>query len=195
MSTLHLSRTYPAGSGVYIRFLAPADASAYKALRDALLLCAPTAFTSDHAASVVLPASQFTARLGTPEDGVFYLGAFDAAGHLLGCVGCERAQRAKERHRANVIGMMVTPAAQGQGIGRRLLAACLAAAARMEGLQQLDLTVTAGNASAQRLYEEAGFRAWGTHPNAIVVDGVACDKVHMQLRLPPALMESPIENP
>ena len=171
MNALQLPHTCPAGSGVHIRFLAPADASAYKALRDALLLCAPTAFTSDHAASVILPAGHFAAGLGTPEDGVFYLGAFDAAGQLLGCVGYERAQRTKERHRASVIGMMVLPAAQRQGLGRQLLAACLAAAARMEGLQQLELTVTVGNASAQRLYEEAGFRAWGTHPHATVVDG------------------------
>ena len=172
--------------GICLRLLTPADAPAYKALRDALLLCAPTAFTSDHAASVGLPASQFSARMGTPEGGIFYLGAFSADGQLLGCVGCERAQRVKERHRASVIGMMVTPSAQRQGIGRQLLEACLAAAARMDGLQQLDLTVTAGNASAQRLYEEAGFRAWGSHPNAIVVDGKAFDKVHMLLRLPPA---------
>ena len=57
----------------------------------------------------------------------------------------------------------------------------------MHGLQQLDLTVTAGNASAMRLYAAAGFKAWGSHPNAIVVDGVAYDKVHMLLRLPPGL--------
>ena len=30
-----------------------------------------------------------------------------------------------------------------------------------------------------RLYEQAGFRAWGLLPNAIVVDGVGYDKLHM----------------
>lgn len=183
MNTLSPSPT-PSSPGMHLRLLTPADAPAYKALRDALLLCAPTAFTSDHAASVGLPASHFAPRLGTPESGIFYLGAFGAGGRLLGCVGCERAARTQESHRASVIGMMVVPAAQRQGVGRQLLAACLATAARMDGLQQLDLTVTAGNASAQRLYEAAGFRAWGCHPNAIVVDGVAYGKVHMQLSLP-----------
>ena len=177
-----------------LRLLTPADAPAYKALRDELLHCTPTAFTSDHAASAVQPASHFAARLGTLESGLFFLGAFGVAGQLLGCVGCARAQRTNERHRATLIGMMVAPAAQGHGIGRQLLAACLAAAARMEGLQQLDLSVTAGNTRAQCMYEAAGFRAWGCHPNAIVVNGVAHDKVHMLLRLAPAPTGAPNED-
>lgn len=184
MSTAHQATPL---AGVHLRLLAAADAPAYQFLRDALLHGAPTAFTSDPVASAGLPASHFAPRLGTPESGQFFVGALDAAGQLLGCVGCERRQRTKERHRATVLGMMVLPAAQQRGLGRQLLDACLVAAARMHGLQQLDLTVTAGNASAMRLYAAAGFKAWGSHPNAIVVDGVAYDKVHMLLRLPPGL--------
>lgn len=167
-----------------IRPLNGADAPAYKALRDDMLRRAPSAFTSDYAAALPQPASSYVPRFGDPDTGQFFLGAFDAAGALLGCVGCERAQRAKERHCATVVGMMVAPGAQRQGLGRQLITACIAAAARVPGLQQLVLTATADNAHALRLYEQAGFRAWGRHPHAIVVDGVGYDKVHMLLLLP-----------
>lgn len=170
-------------STVRIRALAAADAPAYKALRDEALRTAPDAFTSDHAASVGRPARDYVARFGPLESGTFFLGAFDGAGHLLGCVGCERDARTKVRHMATVVGMMVTPAAQRQGIGRQLVAACVDAARRVPSLTQLALTVTASNPHVVRLYEQAGFRAWGLLPRAVVVDGVGYDKLHMLLVL------------
>ena len=171
----------------HIRLLTAPDAVAYKALRDEALRTTPDAFTSDYAACVARPAQDYARRFGTPQSGTFFLGAFDAAGRLLGCVGCEREARAKQRHSATVVGMMVAPAAQRQGIGRQLVAACVQAARNVPGLTQLVLTVTASNPHVVRLYEQAGFRAWGLLPRAIVVDGVGYDKLHMLLVL--------VENP
>ena len=164
---------------VQIRPLVAADAMAYKALRDEALRTAPDAFTSDYESSVGRDASEYVARFDTLESGQFFLGAFDAAGQLIGCLGCEREQRTKQRHCAVVVGMMVAPFAQRQGIGHQLVAACIEAARHVPGLTQLVLTVTASNAHVVRLYEQAGFRAWGLLPNAIVVDGVGYDKLHM----------------
>jgi RimJ/RimL family protein N-acetyltransferase len=164
---------------VLIRPLAASDAVAYKALRDEALRTAPDAFTSDYESSVGRDASEYVARFGALESGQFFLGAFDAAGQLVGCVGCEREQRAKQRHCAVVVGMMVAPQAQRQGIGRQLVDACVEAARHVPGLTQLVLTVTASNPHVVRLYEQAGFRPWGLLPQAIVVDGVAYDKLHM----------------
>lgn len=164
---------------VQIRSLVAADAAAYKSLRDEALRTAPDAFTSDYESSVGRDASEYVVRFGTVESGQFFLGAFDAAGQLLGCLGCEREQRTKQHHMAVVVGMMVSPNAQRQGIGQQLAAACVEAAGRVPGLTQLVLTVTASNTHVVRLYERAGFRAWGLLPNAIVVDGVGLDKLHM----------------
>ena len=164
---------------VRIRPLVAADAAAYKALRDEALRTAPDAFTSDYESSVGRDASEYVARFGTLESGQFFLGAFDAQGQLVGCLGCEREQRTKQHHMAVVVGMMVSPQAQRQGIGQQLVAACVLAAHRVPGLTQLVLTVTASNPHVVRLYEQAGFRAWGLLPNAIVVDGVGYDKLHM----------------
>lgn len=180
-----MSHASPAA--IRIRALTAADAAAYKALRDETLRAAPDAFTSDHASTVTRPAREYLARFGSLESGRFFLGAFDAAGRLMGCVGCERDLRAKVRHTGTVVSMMVLPALQGQGIGRQLLAACVAAARRVPGLTQLVLTVTASNPHVVRLYEQAGFKAWGLLPRAIVVDGMGYDKLHMVL----VLAESP----
>ena len=172
-----------AQAAVQIRPLVAADAMAYKALRDEALRTAPDAFTSDFASSVGRPAREYAVRFGPTESGTFFLGAFDAAGRLLGCVGCEREQRVKQRHCASVVGMMVAPAAQRRGIGQQLVAACVQAARHVPGLMQLVLTVTASNTHVVRLYEQAGFRAWGLLPRAILVDNVAYDKLHMLLPL------------
>ncbi len=175
-----VDRVEPADAGtVHIRPLVAADAVAYKALRDEALRTARDAFTSDYESSVGRNASEYVARFGALESGQFFLGAFDAAGQLLGCLGCEREQRTKQRHCAVVVGMMVSPAAQRRGIGRMLVEACVRAARQVPGLTQLVLTVTASNQHVVRLYEQAGFRAWGLLPNAIVVDGVGYDKLHM----------------
>lgn len=45
------------------------------------------------------------------------------------------------------------------------------------------LTVTEGNASAIRLYEDAGFVAFGTEPRAILVNDQLLGKVHMHVIL------------
>ena len=170
-------------AAVHIRPLTAADAVAYKVLRDEALRTTPDAFTSDYASSVGRPAQDYAARFGPVESGVFFLGAFDAGGHLLGCVGCEREQRAQQRHCATVVGMMVAPSAQRRGIGRQLVAACVQAARQVPGLMQLVLTVTATNMHVVRLYEQAGFTPWGLLPRAVLVGHHAYDKLHMLLLL------------
>jgi len=176
--------THAVTGAVQIRPLVATDAVAYKALRDEALRTAPEAFTSDYESSVGRDASEYVERFGTLASGQFFLGAFDAAGTLLGCVGCEREQRIQQRHCAVVVGMMVSPRAQRQGIGQQLVAACVQAASHVPGLTQLVLTVTATNPHVVRLYEQAGFRAWGLLPHAVVVNGVGFDKLHMVRRLP-----------
>ncbi len=116
----------PGMPAVRIGLLDASHAAAYKALRDAALLAAPEAFTSDYASAVARPAESYAASFGTPGSGLFFLGAFDAdSGELLGSVGCERQERLQQRHCAHVIAMMVATHAQRRGIGRQLLRACI----------------------------------------------------------------------
>ncbi|HYF19681.1 MAG TPA: GNAT family N-acetyltransferase [Ramlibacter sp.] len=160
-----------------LRRLTPADAVAYRELRLRALHEHPEAFTSswDEDRHLALAASE--QRLASQA----FWGAWEG-GVLVGMVGLERRLRAKERHKGTVVGMYVPPGYAGRGVGMALLQALLAQA-RAEGLRHLVLTVSEGNDAAQRLYERAGFRAFGIEPRAVLVGGRFLGKVHLQLAL------------
>lgn len=162
---------------MHVRRLTPADALLYRALRLRALREHPDAFTSSYDEDTQQPVEAAAARLRAHA----FWGAYQAA-ELYGFVGLECETRAKNRHKATVVGMYVAPEVNGQGVGRALLAALLAHA-RAEGLQSLVLTVTEGNAHAQRLYQGAGFASFGIEPDAIRIAGRSCAKNHMHLDL------------
>ena len=162
-----------------IRRLGPADAHLYRALRLRALRENPDAFTSSYEQDSMQPVEAAAARLGAHP----FWGAY-AGSELYGFVGLERETRAKNRHKATVVGMYVATEVAGQGVGRALLEALLAHA-RGQGIQSLVLTVTDGNAPALRLYEAAGFRSFGIEPDAIRVDGRSYAKNHMHIALGP----------
>ena len=166
-------------SGISIRLLNDTDLPAYKALRDVGLQRDPEAFTSDWGTAASLSPAAYATRLGQPPQDHFILGAFDATGAMLGAGVCERQARLKKRHEAALVGMIIAPEARGQGIGRALLAEFDRLARQLPGLEQVVLSVTAGNAHAVRLYEGAGFVRYGLQPRAIKVDGQYHDKALM----------------
>ena len=161
-----------------IRRLTSADALLYRSLRLRALREHPDAFTSSHEEDSRHPVETAAARLAQHA----FWGAYQGA-ELYGCVGLERETRPKNRHKATVVGMYVSPEVGRQGVGRALLEA-LVAHARTEGVESLVLTVTAGNTGAQRLYAAAGFRSFGIEPDAIRVAGrsFAKDYMHIDLR-------------
>lgn len=167
-----------------IRRLTSSEAAAYQALRLRGLTEHPDAFTSsvqeESDRPLIWAEERLRPALAKPHD--FFLGAFVESA-LLGVVGLQGRYRAKERHNATVVGMYVAPEASGLHAGRALMQELLAEAARCEGLEQLDLTVTAGNDRARALYTAFGFTVYGVLPRAIQVDGRYYDKVHMLRRL------------
>ena len=171
--------------GFRVRRLVRDDASAYRALRLRGLAEHPDAFTSDAEEESAKPLAWTERRIApkpdAPHDVV--LGAFADGGALVGVVGLDVDPRRKVRHVGHVFGMYVPLEARGAGVGQALLAALIACARGVPGLDRLKLTVTDGNAAARTLYERAGFVAWGTERDAIRVDGVPCAKVHMTMRI------------
>jgi ribosomal protein S18 acetylase RimI-like enzyme len=170
----------PYQSCMSIRRLTPDDAPAFRELRLRALREHPHAFTSDWEEASTRPPEESRQRLASV--GVPFWGAFDEGGVLTGMVGLECASGVKQRHKGRVVAMYVSREAAGRGTGRELLRALMLHAAAI-GLSDLVLTVTEGNASALRLYREAGFTAFGTEPRAIVVDGNPYAKVHMHFRV------------
>jgi RimJ/RimL family protein N-acetyltransferase len=170
-----------------VRALVRADAPAYRALRLRGLAEHPDAFTSDAEEEAAKPLAWTERRIGpkadAPHDVV--LGAFGRDGALVGVVGLDVDTRRKVRHVGHVFGMYVPAEARGGGVGRALLRALIERARGVPGLERLKLTVTDGNAAARALYQHAGFVAWGTERDAIRLDGVPYDKVHMTMRIEP----------
>ena len=110
-----------------------------------------------------------------------FWGAFDGDA-LVGIAGLERLPRPKERHKARVVGMYVPAEDSGRGVGAALLQA-LCESARDQGLRDLLLSVTEGNAGALALYRKAGFDVVGREPRAVLVDGRFFAKLQMHRAL------------
>jgi len=168
---------------VTLRPLAIGDRVAYRDLRLRALREEPEAFTSSFEEEAASAERWAVERLSMPPDHNVIVGAFDAAGRLVGVAGIERRTRAKERHKALLYGMYVVPEVAGQGLGRRLVATVVEAARQWPGLSQITLTVTRGNERARRLYAAAGFTTFGIEVDAIRIGAASFDKEHMVLRL------------
>jgi len=160
-----------------IRRLGVCDAPALIALRRTALAAEPLAFAASPADDVGLVAAAVERFLA--DQAVF--GAFDGDA-LIAMIGVVRAAKVKQRHRATVWGTFVLPAARGRGVGAALVAAVVAEA-RAWGLAQLVLSVTDAAPAARRLYERAGFRAWGREPRALEWDGRIVAEDHLVLDL------------
>ena len=78
------------------------------------------------------------------------------------------------------LGMGVLPAYRGQGIGRQLLAACIAKA-QAKGITRIELEARADNLRAIALYEKFGFVHETRKRQAMRFDGVYFDAVQMSL--------------
>ena len=80
------------------------------------------------------------------------------------------------------LGMGVLPAYRGQGLGRRLLQACIDKA-RARGITRIELEARADNAAAIRLYEHLGFQHESLKRRAMRFGGRYFDAVQMSLLL------------
>lgn len=111
------------------------------------------------------------------------LGAFDEFGHLVGTAMVLRRTASKQSHCAEVLFVYVPIEHQGQGIAKKLMMAVTAVARRLEGVEQLHLTVNLNGSPARALYESFGFQSVGILPRAVCVDGTYFDQEHMWLPL------------
>jgi ribosomal protein S18 acetylase RimI-like enzyme len=155
-----------------IRLLTPDEAALYRDIRLEGLRHDPDAFgsTSEHENAMEL--SWFADRI--VKGNVF--GAF-VRGDLVGVAGYWPQEGEKERHKAMLWGMYVRGAARGSGLGESLIEAVVEhATGRVE---QLQLGVATGNASALRLYKKTGFSEYGREMKALKQDGRYIDEILM----------------
>ena len=113
----------------------------------------------------------------------FTLGAFSDTSALVGIVSFARDTRTKMRHKGLLFRMHVAAEASGQGVGRRLLRACVAQARALPGLEAITLTVVASNAGARHLYASEGFVSFAREPDALKMGETYYDEEQMRLDL------------
>ena len=152
--------------------LTPADAEALRDLRREALLLHPTAFSADPDIESKLTLEQWRERLNSR---VWFGGKLD--GVLCGMAAFSTEASRKTRHTGHLGSMYVREAARGTGVADELIEAFIEHAT--QHVEQVILTVEAGNVRAIKFYERHGFRAIGRVPRSIVVDGKYYDELQM----------------
>ena len=177
------SRSNPVSPAeVELRRLTEADADRFWALRQRALREHPEAFGRSDDEERATPIAEVPTRVPSPPDG-FVLGAW-REDELVGTVGLRRMAPEKQRHKALLWGVYVAPGVRGLGVARRLLAAAVADACELPGLEQIQLMVGSRSPAARRLYASLGFAPFGLERQATKLDpGDYVDQEHSVLFL------------
>jgi ribosomal protein S18 acetylase RimI-like enzyme len=162
-----------------IRFLTPDDADQWLRLRMEALEGDLEAFSASLDEYRSLSLDEVKRRLWSDGD-AFVLGAFEE-GCLRGIAGFYREKGPKSRHKGRVWGVYVTPGARGARIGYKMMQALLDRAMRIEGLEQVLLSVAATQEPAIRLYRSVGFNSLGREPRALRIGDRYIDEEYMVL--------------
>lgn len=172
------------GAPVHIRFLNEDDAPAFRLLRLEALRELPEGFGATYAEVRDEPWAVFDLRFRnewTSGDNVI-LGAFRGP-RLVGAIGFRRWTREKQRHKGYIWILFVEPDTRGQGTGRRLLRSVIAYARDLEGLHQIQLSVSEDGQAARSLYVACGFESFGCERDALKVHDRFIDLQLMALHL------------
>jgi ribosomal protein S18 acetylase RimI-like enzyme len=161
-----------------IRPLQPANAKIIRKLRLEALLDSPESFGSSYEEEREYPLKRFKDRL---ESGCT-LGAF-LHEELVGMVTLMEETRNKTRHKATIYAMYVRPAQRGQGIGKKLMIEAIKQAKRINGIEQIHLSVVTSNDAAKQLYLSLGFEIYGRERHALKIGDSYLDEEHMCLFL------------
>jgi RimJ/RimL family protein N-acetyltransferase len=172
----------PSDGSFSLRLLLPSDAPQYRSFRLNNLRLYPSLFRADAAEEALKPLATSERRL---KPGPFnrWQGAFDKSGILIGAVGFRREPGAKRQHIGQIIGLSVAPEWQGKGIATALMLDVIDYARSLEGLRQVQLTVTIPNPAAEQLYDRLGFRVFGLEEDALRIGAESHPKQHRQLFL------------
>ena len=132
-----------------VRRAGPNEAAAWRAIRLEALAAAPEAFSARLTDWQDRPLADFAAQLAANPTFL----AFDGEDPV-GCIAWMRDS--SDSTRGWIGGVYVADRMRGQGVGQALIVAALSDA-KAAGIAEMWLEVRAGNAPAQRAYEQAGF--------------------------------------
>lgn len=163
-----------------IRPLRTDDAAQWRTIRLEALKAHPIAFQSSHEEAATKDIAFFAARIPPANSESVLFGAF-IGGNLVGTCGFQVLTGPKQRHKAQVWGMYVTPAARRHGTGAALVQAAIDHARTRVAI--VSLVVSMENAPARTLYRRMGFVPYGVEKRALRHEGVDHDDELMALDL------------
>ena len=170
-------------NSIEIRVLTSDDVEAYWHCRLEALERDPAAFSSSVEDHLKLSREEIRRRLTADPANNFVFGVF-ADGKLRGTAGFVRETQPRSRHKGRIWGAYLSAELRGRGIGRRMLQTVLDRATKIEGLEQIILSVTTTQAVAIATYRSLGFTSFGVEPNALQIGDRYIDEEYMILLLP-----------
>jgi len=171
-------------TSVDYRILTPDDGAAWRNIRLEALENDPEAFGASVEAHHKLADDEIRSRLAVDMAERFVIGVF-ADGELVGTAGFVREPGLKERHKGRVWGVYLRASHRGSGVGRRMMTLLLEHARRIDGLEQINISVAATQTAATALYRSLGCVSYGCEPRGLKVNGRYIDEEHLVLRLDP----------
>jgi RimJ/RimL family protein N-acetyltransferase len=166
---------------IIYRKLKSNEAQVFRRIRLECLQNFPENFGTIYEDEVVKPKLYFEEIIEQDSADVFFFGAF-IDNELIGIAGFVRGNRTKTRHRGEIVSMYVNPNFHGKRVGENLLRELIKSAFDSEGLESIELTVVADNASAAKLYEKIGFEIFGVQKNYFKFGDKYWDQKFMQIR-------------
>jgi RimJ/RimL family protein N-acetyltransferase len=165
-----------------IRLLTEHDAEAWWNLRLLGLTTDPASFAEsadEHRRKTIDEARTFL-RACSPEN--FVVGGFED-GQLAAMAGFYRERHDKFRHKGTIWSVYVREESRGKGSAKALLAEIIRRVRLVEGIEQINLIVSATQPVAKRVYSSLGFKHYGTEPRSLKVGSTYIDDELMVLYL------------
>jgi len=162
------------------RFLNADDTPAYWNIRLEALQCEPGGVWFIGEEHRALPLAEITARWSADPSNNFVVGAF-LGERLVGTAGFFRNKGLKERHKARIWGVYVAREARGKRAGQDMLRMLLERASKIEGIEQIMLSVVTTQDAAIKLYRSLGFESFGCERRALKIGDRYLDEENMVL--------------
>lgn len=163
-----------------IRDLNEHDLDAFIRIRKDSLNREPMSFGADP--NKEIDRSETLKRLKEKNEENFILGYYDQD-QLAGMLGFIRYTNAKTKHKAFIWGVFVRKEYRGKQIGRQLMQTCIEKAYKIPGLQKILLGASHISDAAIGLYQEMGFKTYGTEQNAMIWKGEYIHEILMEKKL------------
>lgn len=165
---------------IIIRKLEPHESAIYRETRLACLKNASDYFGSTYEEESQIFKLKFEVHIENGSGDHFMFGAFDNS-MLIGITGFERMPRQRAMHRGEVVQVYVDLGYRGRNVGESLVRSVVEHAFALDGIEQIQLSLIAGNKTGERLYEKIGFRTYGIQPKYFKMGDRYTDQQFMQL--------------